>query len=75
MHVIPLYSTNRAFSHVKLSEAHKQADIHNLKPEVTLQNDLTPTHSSTPWMFFHSLCFTDKPTRGKLFGLKDRLSV
>lgn len=55
MHAIPLYTTNRAFSRVKLSQAHKQADKHNLHPhtcsvmpEVTLQNDLTPTHSSTP---------------------------
>lgn len=45
MHVIPLYSTNREFSRVKLSQTHKQADIHNLHPhkrsvmpEVTLQN-------------------------------------
>lgn len=32
MHVIPPYSTNRAFSRVKLSQAHKQADVHNLCP-------------------------------------------
>lgn len=69
MHAIPLYSTDRAFSRVKLSQAHKQADIHNLHPhtqsvmpEVTLQSDLTPTHSSTPRMFFHSLRFTVEPT-------------
>lgn len=32
MHVIPLYLTNRAFSRVKLSQTHKQADIDNLHP-------------------------------------------
>lgn len=46
-------------SHVKLSQVPKQADMHYLSPhkqsvmpQVSLQNDLTPTHSSTPRMFF-----------------------
>lgn len=65
MHVVPPHSTNRAFSCVELSEAHKQKHLHQLHPhkrsvmpEVTLQNDLTPTQRSTPTMFFHSLRFT-----------------
>lgn len=80
MHVI-LPSTNRAFFCVKLSQAHKQKDIHNLHPhkrsvmpEVRLPSDLSPTHSSTPRMFFHSLHSTVEPTWVYLRGLYGGLS-
>lgn len=59
------FPLSRALSRVKLSHVHKEKeDKHNLcphnrsmMPEVTLETDPTPTRSSTPRMFFHSLAF------------------